>query len=75
MKKLKTTTNCQEIPTIDMLARKILKNREVDPTDLDKIGFIIINSIGEENIYFKSVLTNTGHFSKCLSGNFAVSIN
>jgi hypothetical protein len=46
------------------MAKHCLRHREVDASHLDKIGEIIITDIGEENIYFISVLFGTSHFSK-----------
>lgn len=46
------------------MAAHCLRNREVDPSDLGRIGEIQITWIGEENIYFTSLLFGSEHFCK-----------
>lgn len=46
------------------MAAHCLRNREVDPSDLCRIGEIQITWIGEENIYFTSLLFGSEHFCK-----------
>ena len=52
------------VPTRLKMMQTLLSNREVDPSDLDKIGTIVIHWIGEENIYFTSIEFGTEHFCK-----------
>ena len=46
-------------------------SREIEFNDLSQIGWIVIESVGEENIYFTRIDTNTSHFCKvpCLGYN------
>lgn len=45
--------------------------REIEFDDLWKMGWITIEWVGEENIYFTRIDTNTSHFCKipCLGYN------
>lgn len=52
------------VPTKLTMMVNVLSRREVDISDLDKVGPIIIHSIGEENIYFTSVYFGSEHFCK-----------
>ena len=38
--------------------------REIEFDDLSKVGWITIESVGEENIYFTRIDTGTRHFCK-----------
>ena len=52
------------VPTKLTMMANLLSRREVDILDLDKVGIIIIHSIGQENIYFTSVHFGSEHFCK-----------
>jgi len=39
-------------------------SREIEFDDLSKVGWITIDSVGEENIYFTRIDTGTNHFCK-----------
>lgn len=51
-------------PTQLELARQLLSYREIEVADLCNIGPIVIHEIGEENIYFTSLLFGSEHFCK-----------
>jgi hypothetical protein len=46
------------------MAKQCLKYREIDISDLFRVGDIIIYGIGDENVYFTSVWFGTEHFCK-----------
>ena len=52
------------VKTAAEMAQYCLRQREVESDDLDKIGPIVIEEIGNENIYFVSVWQGTSHFCK-----------
>jgi hypothetical protein len=46
------------------MAKHCLKNKEVQFSDLWRIGPIVIHGIGQENIYFTSVWYGSEHYCK-----------
>lgn len=49
--------------------------REIEFDDLSKVGWITIEWVGEENIYFTQIDTETSHFCKVPMLGYTKEIN